>query len=113
MSDEVSATAELDSDTDAYWIKIGLDKLEVNVCIPRSEIHKLARVCDSFWDARGSLRIGRLLGSSAFWCTDPNTREVWLLAGHDDETWELALALPSNIVEQIVAAIQEENSGTS
>jgi hypothetical protein len=108
MTEEASVTVDFDSETDTYAVKIGLAKLEVNVLIPRAEVEKLGRVRDALWDERGSLRIGSTLGNSVFWCTDPITRDVWLLVSpDDDETWEVALALPPNTADAIVAAIHE------
>jgi hypothetical protein len=105
MDDSVSVTAEFHPDTDAYAVMIALEVVEVNVLVPKSEVPKFAQVRDASWDARGSIRIGSVLGSPAFWCTDQGTGAISLLVGQDDETSEVCVTFPPPVVEMIVAEL--------
>jgi len=67
--------------------------------IQRSDLQLLAGVPAASWLQRSSITAGTSLGSPVFWCRDeeaPDTAVI--LVGGDDETWELALQVPMDLV---------------
>jgi hypothetical protein len=105
MSDPISVTSEFDPQTSTHAVKIAVPSLELNVRIPSSDVHKLEQVCTASWDARGSVRIGEVVGVPAFWCTDQATHAVDILIGGDDETWDICVTLPPRSVEMVIEEI--------
>jgi hypothetical protein len=72
--------------------------------IPPRGLHALTGVTSAKWKDRTSIRAGEALGNPVFWCqssVDPTA--VAVLVGPDDETWELALELPAEVLLRVLS----------
>jgi len=91
----------VDSDTEAgLAVKLQTDDWEVNV---RASAHDLVRLSDirsADWSDRRSIQIGESAGAPVFWATTND--HASLMIGRDDETWDIAFALPFDVVDEIV-----------
>ncbi len=112
-SSDISITVcegALENGAPALLLKIQTDMFELNVWVPENEISLLNQVQSASWDTRESLRIGRSANSPVFWsCSEV---ELAMLVGHDDETWDFALRLPHSALEQILSAIEAEQTAS-
>lgn len=93
----------------SYAVKIGADSFEVNVLIPAAEADRLSRVRRTPWEG-GALRIGTSAGAPAWWCAgggdiDDDTTTVSILIGEDDQTWDVALQLPAEVIDDVLREI--------
>ena len=95
-----------DGEQKFYAVSLSTDTWFATLHIPPEHVALLPQVTSRAWDD-GSLRIGDSAGVSAFWSV--NSKEdndtVWILIGHDDETWDIALAVPAATVDEILAQI--------
>jgi hypothetical protein len=89
-------------DDDLLGIKIQTAQLELNVVVPRSEIGRFERV--PFTGDR-ALRIGTMLGAPAWWIINGEEHLLLIVAGHDDETWEVGASLASSTLDAILAEV--------
>jgi hypothetical protein len=81
---------------------------ELNIRAGRSEFDSLRHVRQADWNERRSLGLGSVAGSSAFW-TYADGR-VTVLIGHDDETWDVAIDFPVEVVDDLLAALTQLGS---
>lgn len=100
-----SFSAEFDPVEDTYWVKISSERFELNVSIPRAEVARLESVNTANWDKRQSVRLGQVADTTAFWCSDEDGT-VWIMVGHDDETWDIAVGLERDAIAKIKAEIE-------
>lgn len=98
--DPPSVVAEWEDD-DLLGIKIQTAQLELNISVPRSELGRLERVPSG----DRALRIGTILGAPAWWVINRDEDLLFLVAGHDDETWELGASLPPSTLDAILAEV--------
>jgi hypothetical protein len=84
-------------DDDLLGIKIQTAQLELNISVSRSELGRLERVPSG----DRALRIGTILGAPAWWVINRDEDLLFLVAGHDDETWEVGASLPSSTLDAI------------
>jgi hypothetical protein len=73
--------------------------------IAPTELLSLRRVHGASWDGRKAIKAGVALGNPVFWCrssVDPTA--VSVLVGADDETWELSLELPADVLARVLPA---------
>lgn len=82
-----------------YKVKIASDLLEINVIISNTEIIKLSEVKQTNWNS-GALQIGTVAGVRAYWCNSGDNM-ISILIGNDDQTWDIGLRLPENIISMI------------
>lgn len=68
----------------------------------------LDNIRDADWAARRSLRIGTSAGAPVHWVISDD--QVMILIGHDDETWDIAVAVPVAAVEQVVSLVRREGT---
>jgi hypothetical protein len=101
----VSIDAGIDADGAAcFFIKLQGPHSELNVAVPASELDKLRDVLNAHWLNRGSLRVGKCLGTPAFWSYQDERLSV--LIGADDETWEVGYFAPESAVSELVGEIE-------
>jgi hypothetical protein len=86
-------------DDERLAIKVATSQLDLTVCVARSELGQIERVRST--DGRG-LRIGTILDTPAWWCLDREAHVLYILGGHDDETWEVGATLPRPTLEAIL-----------
>lgn len=98
--DPPSVVAEWEDD-DLLGIKIQTAQLEFNISVPRSELGRLERVPSG----DRALRIGTILGAPAWWVINRDEDLLFLVAGHDDEAWEVGASLPPSTLDAIRAEV--------
>lgn len=91
------------------YLKIASDELELNLSLATHEAeYMINNIHEAIWEQRKAIKAGLCLGMPVFWCCHPD-QYVLLLIGEDDETWEIALRLPL----EIIAEVQKANSSMS
>lgn len=84
-------------------IKLQTPSWELNVRGSADEFMGLVAIRETDWNGRRSLNIGEVAGSRAFWASDGTAATVGV--GHDDETWDVAFAMPIAVVDEIVRLV--------
>jgi hypothetical protein len=90
-----------------YAVSLSTDTWLALIHIPPEESARLAEVRSRAWED-GALRIGESVGASVFWSVngEDDTDTVVLLVGEDDETWDISIAIPAAVVDEIIDAIK-------
>jgi hypothetical protein len=92
-------TPSIDYDELDRVLTISTDRALLLIRIERADLGVLAGVASAWWRERRSIAAGTALGNSVFWCRDEDAQDtVVVLVGRDDETWELALRVPLDLV---------------
>jgi hypothetical protein len=92
----------LDMDaTGGLAVKLQADDWEVNFRVSQIELTALSQIRSADWDERRSIRAGESAGAPVFWASDGDN--ATLMIGHDDETWDIAIALSVEAVEDIAS----------
>jgi hypothetical protein len=114
MSTSVTVDVVPDAEVSAYNVKISTDAFEVNVIVAVAEADGLKRVRNTSWES-GALRIGTSAGVPAWWCAGDGGHQntLSILIGEDDETWQIALQLPIEAIDDILREIADADSATS
>ena len=86
-----------------FFIKLQGTDCELNVTASERDLDELQRVAGAKWLDRRSLRVGMCLGSPVFWSCEDGRLSV--VAGHDDETWEIGVFLSDTVVAELLAEI--------
>ncbi|GAB3881452.1 hypothetical protein GCM10029964_037540 [Kibdelosporangium lantanae] len=82
-------------------VKLQAPTWELNFRATADDLARLSQVRDTDWAARRCLHIGESAGSPVHWATDGQTTTI--MVGQDDETWDIAVAVPTAAVDRIVA----------
>jgi hypothetical protein len=88
-------------------VKLQAAGWEFNVQASPSELEQLREIRGADWAARGTLHLGESAGAPVHWAIDGDT--VTVMVGHDDETWDIAIQMPVDTVERIVAEVDAQN----
>ena len=99
----VSVEADLEEGEHFYAVKVSTPTFEINVRVPSNDVPKLAKVRTTPWE-NGALRIGESAGAPAFWSSSEGGT-VSILVGHDDQTWDIAVLMPPETVDEILREI--------
>jgi hypothetical protein len=91
--------------TVCFWLKIQTNDVEMNVLATADDLKSLASIREADWNLRRSIRAGSIGSLAVFWCSDEDYLTV--LAGSDDESWDISLSLP---VESIADLLLELDS---
>lgn len=71
----------------------------LTIRIVPEELGRLSGVRHASWEDRASIKAGEALGHPVFWCRSPDDpTAVTVLVGGDDETWDLALEVPAEVL---------------
>jgi hypothetical protein len=95
----IDVSIEVDDDG-GFAVKLQTPEWELNVLATKDELTQLATIRHADWASRRSIRAGVVAGSAAYWSSEGRTATV--LVGHDDETWDLALRMPVEVVDEVV-----------
>jgi hypothetical protein len=97
----------LDVEERDIWVaKIGSDSFEVNVKFGSlEELLQLSSIREAGWNNRSSIKAGRSADTDVYWCVDGDSST--LLIGHDDELWDVAINLPTAVIDDLVAQDNE------
>jgi hypothetical protein len=80
--------------------KLAAHEWEVNVRLSGEDLAALANVRAASWDQRRTVQAGESLGAPVFWASEGD--RGMLLVGDDDETWDVAIAVPLAVIDEIV-----------
>lgn len=100
---------DLDVD-DAVAVKLQGDQWEVNFRASEDELRALIDIRSADWDERRSIRAGESAGAPVFWASDD--AGATLMIGSDDETWDVAITLRTDTVEEIAQRGLDHLAGT-
>ena len=103
MDVDVSVDREADG---RHLVKMQTDGWELNVRASELEFAKLTDIRDADWDQRRSIAAGESAGAPVFWARSGD--EVTIMVGHDDESWDVAVTVPLEVVEKIALATERE-----
>lgn len=104
----VDVTLDQVADSPAL-VKLQTDTWELNIWAPIADLLRLRDIRDADWDARHSLAVGTCADARVYWTSGDG--RVTVLVGHDDETWDIAVAIPPATVEKIVTLAERGNEG--
>jgi hypothetical protein len=112
MDTEISVSvgaARLENGAATMSIKIQTDICEVNIWIQEKDLPLLKKLDenDASWDSRDSIPIGQCANSTAFW--SKNSKEVLILIGQDDESWDVGITLSHLAFRQILDGVRAES----
>jgi hypothetical protein len=80
--------------------------LEMNIWMAANELALIPKVRTARWNERESIKLGKCAGSPTFWsCEDDH---LSILVGLDDECWDIAVMLPAEIIDDLIAEIDRE-----
>jgi hypothetical protein len=82
-------------------MKLQTPTWEVNIEAPAADFVRLRSIDDADWNARRSLAIGTSAGARVYWAI--SGEQAMILIGHDDETWDIAVAVPQPTVREIAS----------
>lgn len=85
--------------------KFGGDSWELNVRAPAIELLILRDIRDMDWKTRRSVKVGTSAGASVYWCSDGKSATI--MVGHDDETWDVAVSVPIELVDDLVRQVDQ------
>ena len=88
-------------------VKLQAPGWELNLQASPSELEHLREIRGADWTTRRSLHLGQSAGAPVHWAIDGDT--VTVMVGHDDETWDIAIQVPVDTVERIVAEVDARN----
>ena len=80
-------------------VKLQTADWEVNFRASKADLVALIGIDAANWDERRSIRAGESAGAAVFWASDGNA--ATMMIGSDDETWDVAFALPVAAVTEI------------
>lgn len=89
-------------------MKLQTPTWELNIEAPVADFVRLHSIDDADWNARRSLAIGTCAAASVYWANGGG--QAMILIGHDDETWDIAMAVPLATVREI-ASLAERHIG--
>ncbi|MFG2007390.1 hypothetical protein ACGFNU_50395 [Spirillospora sp. NPDC048911] len=89
-----------EADGSTFLVKLQAESWELNIRASATDLMRLRDIRDADWDARRSLAIGTCAGAGVFWAMSGD--RVAILVGSDDETWDIAVAVPPAAVDEIV-----------
>ena len=85
-------------------MKLQTDDWEVHLRASAHDLVRLSEIRSADWSDRRSIQVGESAGAPVFWAT--TNGQASLMIGHDDETWDIVIALPFDAVDEIVREAQ-------
>ena len=98
---------ETDSDDSGHGLvsaKITDDRWELNVRAQVPDFLSLSDIRSMDWNSRRVASVGTCLGAAVFWSSDGDTATI--MVGHDDETWDLAVSIAVEVVDDLVRQVR-------
>jgi hypothetical protein len=87
-------------------VKLSDQQWELNVVASLAELRKLRGIQDTDWEDRRTLQVGTCLDAPVWW--NEKDGSVYVLAGADDEVWDVAVVIPVTAVQEILALAEQE-----
>jgi len=85
-------------------LKLQADEWEANVHASAEELLLLSNIRSTSWDARRSIQAGESAGARVYWSAGDGDHAN-LMVGEDDETWDVSVAVPYAVIDQVVQAL--------
>lgn len=98
----MDVTIEPDADA-RIALKLQTDECEVNVYASADDLLRLRDIRTARWGERQSIQAGESAGAHVYWASVGT--HAALMIGHDDETWDVSVALPFALVDEIVREV--------
>jgi hypothetical protein len=90
-----------------FLVKLQTDACEVNVRASIGDLMRLTEIRSADWSQRRSIAAGESAGASVFWASVDD--HAALMIGHDDETWDVSVTLPFDLVDEIVREVAAQS----
>ncbi|MEU8151998.1 hypothetical protein [Nonomuraea sp. NPDC048901] len=100
----VDVTLDEPGDSGAV-VKLQTEAWELNIRAPLADLMRLRGIKEADWDARRSFSVGTCADAHVFWAA--NEEQATILIGQDDETWDIAVTVPLETVDQIARLAEE------
>ncbi len=84
-------------------VKLQTDAWEVNVRASIGDLMRLTEIRSADWSERRSIAAGESAGAPVFWGSVDD--HAALMIGLDDETWDVSVTLPFDLVDEIVREV--------
>jgi hypothetical protein len=102
----VDVDVSVDREADGrLLVKMQTDTWEINVRANEVELSKLSAIRAADWSQRRSIVVGESAEASVFWASSGD--EATIMIGHDAETWDVAVTVPTEVVERIATTTEE------
>jgi hypothetical protein len=100
----VDFTVEADAEA-GLALKLQTDEWEVNVYGSADDLLALRDIRAAVWSERQSIQAGHSAGARVFWASAGDGGAT-LMIGSDDETWDIAVAVPLSTIDEIVEKVR-------
>ena len=95
----------IEPDADAgIALKLATDEWEVNVYGSVDDLLRLSEIRSANWSERRSIQAGESAGARAYWASTGD--EATLMIGHDDETWDVSVTVPFDVIDEVVREVR-------
>lgn len=97
-----------DDESGESWLlaKFSDTSWELNVRAPASDFLMLRNIRTFGWETRRAVKVGVCAGASTFWASDGET--ATLMVGEDDETWDVAVSLSVEVIDDLVQQVARQ-----
>jgi len=103
----VDVAVAVDREADGrVLVKLQTAAWEINVRAKEVELAKLADIRTADWSQRRSIAVGESVQAPVFWASSGD--DATIMIGHDDETWDVAVTVPTEVVERIARASEQQ-----
>jgi hypothetical protein len=68
-------------------------------------VHSAFRIRSASWDERRSIQAGESAGARVYWSAGDGDHAN-LMIGEDDETWDVSVAVPYTVIDQVVQVLR-------
>ena len=92
------------ADTPGWTLLVQCPAYDMTIWASREELLELSNVPALTGDR--SLALGRTAGSRVFWGRS-EAGDIYVLVGHDDETWEIGVTIPEEAFRRLLAAVAD------
>lgn len=99
---DVTVEARNDADNPGL-VKLQGETWELNIWATTDELWKLAGIEKTDWVQRRTLQVGACANAPVWWNEQDGT--VYILAGNDDEAWDLCVTVPLATVHKLLAEL--------
>jgi hypothetical protein len=94
----------LEPDDAGVLLKLQGDEWEANVHASAEELLLLCNIRSASWDERRSIQAGES-GARVYWSAGDGDHASRMI-GEDDETWDVSIAVPYAVIDQVVQALR-------
>jgi hypothetical protein len=88
-------------------LKLATDDWEVNVYGSVEDLSRLSEIRSANWGERRSIQAGESAGARAYWASTGD--RAALMLGRDDETWDVSITVPYEVIDEVVREIRRHN----